>query len=579
MSPGKCSGITCCSLRNGSQEAFGSSRPTIDGSLSGRMKLTAVSLREGISSAGARGCVRLRLWGGGLRTSQRVSLSLAHAADPEGGRIMKSRIFLRGWSVTLLVLAGLFAAVVPSAAVGGPSFSNQTPSTLSVVAPGFITLSVQISATSKISDVSMSVNGMQLSPEVAGPSDNEQTASIEWPFAPGLYTVTANATANGLVGSTSWTFDVVGDSTSSMISFSNYTPTQTSIVVSGPVSVGVDVHLDASLGSADRIMMVLDGHVVDYSVTDSGADFTVYFVSSLADGSHQATIAVAAGGSVGVVTWNFSITNVANPTADSNIPVLSNLTPAPFSTSAPGEVTISASATSNSAITHISLDVSGVALMPVLTTVGDLTTASASTTLAAGTYTVTAKAVDSEGDAFTAQWDIVVSSNQGDSEWFNADGTAKSAQINATMRSLVEAFRWHLYGQEWDANTIPDMPTHATTYSVADPLSNWVTNGTFDANATNATLKSLVEAFRWHFFAISWDLRSHCEIPTHANCNAPLPPQPIAPWFDSNGNAIPANITATLRSLVEAFRWHFWGYSWDGSQHFEMPSHAWTSES
>jgi hypothetical protein len=118
------------------------------------------------------------------------------------------------------------------------------------------------------------------------------------------------------------------------------------------------------------------------------------------------------------------------------------------------------------------------------------------------------------------------------------------------------------------------MPTHATNFSVADPLSDWVTNGTFDAQATNATLKSLVEAFRWHFFAISWDLRSHCEMPTHADCNNPLPPQHIDPWFTSNGTAIPDNITATLRSLVEAFRWHFWGYSWDGQQHFEMPTHA-----
>ena len=493
--------------------------------------------------------------------------------------MMKPRLFLRCWSVLLLVSVGLFATIVPSAAVSGPSFSNQTPSTLSVVAPGFITLSVQISATSKISDVSMSVNGVQLSPEVAGPSDSQLTASIEWPFAPGLYTVTVNATANGLAGSTSWTFDVVGDGTSSLISFSKYTPTQTSITVSGPVSVGADVHVDASLGSADRIMMVLDGNVVDYSVTGSGTDFTVYFVTGLADGPHQATLAVAAGGSVDVVTWTFSITNVANPVADSTIPVLSNLTPAPFSTSAPGIVTISATATSNSAIKQISLNVGGTALTPDLTTTGNQTTGSASMTLAAGTYTVTATAVDSENDLFTAQWDIVVSSNQGDTEWFNADGTPKSDQINATVRSLVEAFRWHLYGQSWEGTTIPDMPTHATTYSVADPLSDWVTNGTFNVDATNATLKSLVEAFRWHFFAISWDLRSHCEIPTHADCNNPLPPQPIAPWFDSSGNANPANISATLRSLVEAFRWHFWGYSWDGAQHFEMSSHAWPNKS
>src|SRR6185437_12955081 len=105
-----------------------------------------------------------------------------------------------------------------------------------------------------------------------------------------------------------------------------------------------------------------------------------------------------------------------------------------------------------SAIKTLTLAVSGTALTPALTTNGNLTTATATTSLAAGTYTVTATAVDSENDLFTAQWDIVVSSNQGDSEWFNADGTPKGDQINATMRSLVEAFRWHLFGQSWEAN-------------------------------------------------------------------------------------------------------------------------------
>lgn len=492
---------------------------------------------------------------------------------------MKPRLFIRGWGVLLLVLVGVFAAVVPSAAATGPTFSNQTPTMLSVHQPGFITVAVQIAADSPISDVTMSVNGQPLSPEVAGPSTLQQTASIEWPFAEGQYNVTVTATANGLESSTTWTFIVVGSTNSALISFDNYTPGQTSYVVSGPVTVGADVHLDASLGAATRIMMVLDGNVVDQKVAGSGSDFTVYYVSSLADGQHQATIAVQAGGAVNVVTWTFSITNTANPNENPALPVLSNLTPAPFSTSAPGNLTISASATSDSAIKTLTLAVGGTTLSPTMTTNGDLTTATATTALAAGTYTVTATAVDSENDLFTAQWDIVISSNQGDSEWFNANGTPKGDQINATMRSLVEAFRWHLYGQSWDANTTPDMPTHATTFSVAPPLSNWVTNGQFDANATNATLKSLVEAFRWHFFAISWDLRSHCEMPTHADCNNPLPPQHIDPWFTSNGTAIPANITATLRSLVEAFRWHFWGYSWDGQQHFEMPSHAYLNES
>ena len=492
---------------------------------------------------------------------------------------MKPRLFVRGWGVVLLVMVGLLAAVVPSAAATGPKFSNETPSMLSVHQPGFIQLGVQISADSPISDVTMSVNGMQLSPEIAGPSSLQQTASIEWPFAEGRYSVTVNATAGGLESSTSWTFIVVGSTDSALISFDKYTPGQTSYVVSGPVSVGADVHLDASVGAATRIMMVLDGNVVDYEVDGSSSDFTVSYTSSLADGQHEATIAVQAGSAINVVTWTFSITNTANPNENSAIPTLSNLTPEPYSTSAPGNVTISASATSDSAIKTLTLAVGSNTLAPTVTTDGDLTTATATTSLAAGTYTVTATAVDNDNDLFTAQWDIVVSSNQGDGEWFTADGTPKDDQINATIRSLVEAFRWHLYGQSWDANTTPDMPTHATSFSVGDPLSDWVTNGTFDAQATNATLKSLVEAFRWHFFAVSWDLRSHCEMPTHADCNSPLPPQHIDPWFDSNGNANPANITATLRSLVEAFRWHFWGHSWDGQQHFEMPTHAYSDES
>ena len=51
-------------------------------------------------------------------------------------------------------------------------------------------------------------------------------------------------------------------------------------------------------------------------------------------------------------------------------------------------------------------------------------------------------------------------------------------------------------------------------------------------------------------------------------------PDAIAPWFTAGGVPMPENIEATLRSLVESFRWHFWGASWDGSHHFELPTHA-----
>ncbi len=97
-------------------------------------------------------------------------------------------------------------------------------------------------------------------------------------------------------------------------------------------------------------------------------------------------------------------------------------------------------------------------------------------------------------------------------------------------------------------------------------------NGQPKADQINATIRSLVEAFRWHFWGISWDGADHPDIPTHAG--TVQGPQSIDPWFDSNGNPIDANISATLQSLVESFRWHFWGYSWDGSRHPDIPSHA-----
>ena len=182
-------------------------------------------------------------------------------------------------------------------------------------------------------------------------------------------------------------------------------------------------------------------------------------------------------------------------------------------------------------------------------------------------------ATDVDGHTFKTQWDVIVSSNLGDNEWFNADGSPKAAQINATMMSLVQAFRYHLYGQSWDGSSHPEMPTHANSITQAAPLSDWVTGSTFDEASTNATLKSLVEAFRWHFWGISWDGKDHPDVPTHAN--VVLPPQSISSWFTADGKPIPQNISATLQSLVQAFRWHFWGYSWDGQHHFtDMPTHA-----
>ncbi|GBD17473.1 hypothetical protein HRbin26_02394 [bacterium HR26] len=92
-------------------------------------------------------------------------------------------------------------------------------------------------------------------------------------------------------------------------------------------------------------------------------------------------------------------------------------------------------------------------------------------------------------------------------------------------------------------------------------------------DTVSRSLKALVEAFRWHFYGQSWDGRPHPELPTHAT--VVTGPQPIDPWFTADGRPIPQNISATLRSLVEAFRWHFWAYSWDGQQHStDIPTHA-----
>jgi hypothetical protein len=113
------------------------------------------------------------------------------------------------------------------------------------------------------------------------------------------------------------------------------------------------------------------------------------------------------------------------------------------------------------------------------------------------------------------------------------------------------------------------MPSDVGFQGQGDPLGVWVTGTSFNLSYTEATLRSLVEALRWHFWGMSWDGKAHPEIPTHAA--QVQGSQPIDPLFTANGQPIAENITATLRSLVEAFRWHFWGISWDGMAHPEIP--------
>jgi hypothetical protein len=269
--------------------------------------------------------------------------------------------------------------------------------------------------------------------------------------------------------------------------------------------------------------------------------------------------------------------HVTNPTVGNEqpgLPAFMSLTPAPFSTVMPGDVRLAATVTSPSNITSVSMLLDGKSITPALSAPNTMNLVASSTqSLGAGTHTVTVAATNTENKTFTAQWDVVVSSNTGDNEWFYANGAPKTDQINATMKSLVQAFRWHLFGQSWDGQAHPEMPTHASTVSQGAPLSNWVTGTTFDEASTNATLTSLVQAFRWHFWGISWDGNAHPEMPTHAN--VVLPPQSISAWFNADGSPNQQAISATLQSLVQAFRWHFWGYSWDGQHHFtDMPTHG-----
>lgn len=264
---------------------------------------------------------------------------------------------------------------------------------------------------------------------------------------------------------------------------------------------------------------------------------------------------------------------------DATNPYFDSLTPAPYTTVPTGPVLIGAHVYSDAALSDVKLSLGGAQIEDIGSATDQSLAVSQQRVLTHGVYTATVVATDADGKIFKAQWDFVVSDNAQETEWFNGDGTPKADQINATMRSLVQAFRWHLYGLSWDGANHPDLPSHVGLSGTGEPLSPWVTGTTFDQSATTATLKSLVEAFRWHFWGISWDGQPHCDVPTHADCNNPQPPQSIDPWFTNTGAAIPANISATLRSLVEAFRWHFWGYSWDGQHHPDMPTHQLYSSS
>jgi V8-like Glu-specific endopeptidase len=191
-----------------------------------------------------------------------------------------------------------------------------------------------------------------------------------------------------------------------------------------------------------------------------------------------------------------------------------------------------------------------------------------------GNYTIEAVARDTSGRELRTIWDIVVSWDLGDTLWFDSQGRPKAEAVNATVRALVEAFRWHLYGTSWDGRDHRGaMPTHAQAVRPPEPVPVLVNADGFDREVTEATLRALVEAFRWHLYGISWDGALHSEVPTHAQ--RLLPPEPVDTWFTPEGQPIPEAITGTLRALQEAFRWHLYGATWDGTPRVDMPTHAW----
>lgn len=369
------------------------------------------------------------------------------------------------------------------------------------------------------------------------------------------------------------------------------------------------------------------------------------------------------------VLWDFEATGVVTTRGGGVLagPEFSNLQPSPWATIQPGAVTIGFTAQSSSGIRDVRVWLNDDELPVNLGGSEQERTVQAQRTLGEGRYTVRATASDRLGRAFTTQWQFVVSTNSRDSWWFTADGKPRREEIERTLRSLSEAFRWHLYGISWDGSFHPEMPTHANpastlrftmrspqhfltlptgqpvtialaVESTAAPLSalevtlngqplpmeiggaderHWsaftermlapgtygVTatardtsgqtltmtwgfvvssnpqespwfnaDGTMKASAVERTLRTLVEVFRWHLQGVSWDGQLHPEVPTHATQF--VGPAPLREWFDSRGNPNPTAISEELRALEEVFRWHFWGISWDGQRHPDVPTHA-----
>jgi hypothetical protein len=254
------------------------------------------------------------------------------------------------------------------------------------------------------------------------------------------------------------------------------------------------------------------------------------------------------------------------------LPSFTQLSPGPYNTLSPGWQVLGATVRSDSKITSVVLILNGEQQSIAAFDPATKVVVAYSKYLYAGSYVLTMAATDKDGDAFIAQWDFVVGT-QGESQWFMPGAAAKPDNFNATMKSLVEAYRYHLYGQSWDGARHAELPSHFSNITNGSPLKTWArADGTLDQAYTEATLRSLVEAFRWHLFGISWQASGTPGMVTHATTFTG--PQSIDPWFDASGKPIRGNVEATMESLVQAMRWHFWGYSWDGGNHPNIPSHA-----
>lgn len=144
------------------------------------------------------------------------------------------------------------------------------------------------------------------------------------------------------------------------------------------------------------------------------------------------------------------------PPASGPQPVFTLLEPARYGRVDPGLVTVHVAAVSDSPVVELVVRVAG---QEFAAQSSELTTG---VTLGPGVYTAEAVARDQQGDTLRVLWDFVVSDNPNETVWFDGSGRPKAEQINATVRALVEAFRWHLYGMSWDGvDHRGDMPTHA----------------------------------------------------------------------------------------------------------------------